>query len=71
MPIECKLLEKEPSAFSRCPFCGTPDPMFMRGQVQRSKRFLRFLWKRHYCAVICQECKEIIGWESPPSCKGS
>jgi len=66
MPIEFKLLEKEPYAIEVCPNCGQRAPEFMRGLVQRSKRFLWLLWKRPYCAVICRNCKEIIGWESPP-----
>jgi hypothetical protein len=67
MPVECRLLEREPFAVEKCPKCGTLAPEFMRGQVQRSKRFLWVLWRRPYCAVICHGCKEIIGWESPPN----
>jgi len=67
MPIECELLLREPYAIEKCPKCGTLAPEFMRGQVQRSKRFLWVLWRRPYCAVICHGCKEIIGWESPPN----
>jgi predicted nucleic-acid-binding Zn-ribbon protein len=67
MPIESDLLAREPYAKERCPKCGAICPEFMRGQVQRSKRFLWVLWKRPYCAVICHRCKCIIGWESPPS----
>lgn len=66
MPIECVQLKDEPFSFEKCPKCGAGWPEFMRGQVQRSKRFLGFLWKRPYCAVICHKCKNIIGWESPP-----
>lgn len=65
MPIECTLLEKAPYRFERCPKCNEPFPEFMRGQVQRARRFLWILWKQPYCAVICHKCKRIIGWESP------
>jgi len=66
MPIEYELLRREPYAIEKCPKCGKLSPEFMLGQVQRSKRFLWILWHRPYCAVICHECKKIIGWESPP-----
>jgi len=65
MPIECEQLNRQPCAVKKCPKCGTLFPDFMRGQVQRSKRFLGILWRRPYCAVICHGCKKIIGWESP------
>jgi hypothetical protein len=67
MPIECKLFEGMPPAIDQCPYCGQEAPEFMRGQVQRSKRFLWVLWRRPYCAVICHSCKQIVGWESPPN----
>ncbi len=60
-------LKDAPYALEVCPKCGTPFPEFLRGCVQRSKRFLGFLWKRPYCAIICHGCKEIIGYENPPS----
>lgn len=66
MPIECVQLKDEPFPFEKCPKCGAGWPEFMRGQVQRSKRVLGFLWKRPYCAIICHKCKNVIGWESPP-----
>jgi hypothetical protein len=65
MPTEVALLNNKSFAFERCPKCGTCFPEFLRGQVQRSKRFLGFLWRRPYCAVICHACKQIIGWEAP------
>jgi len=67
MPIECKLLERQPYAFEACPKCTEPFPDFMRGQIQRPKRLFWIGPKRDYCAVICHRCKEIIGWESPPT----
>ena len=65
MPIESKILKSYPYAIEICPKCGTRFPEFMRGQVQRSKKFLWILWKRKYCAVICHNCKNIIGYEKP------
>lgn len=65
MPIEAELLRHKPEPFRRCPECMCLSRSLMRGQVQRSRRFLGFLWKRPYCAVICGACKEIIGWEEP------
>ncbi len=65
MPLEADLLKNRPYPFERCPKCGQPFPEFLRGMVQRSRRFLGFLWRQPYCAVICQQCKAIIGWEQP------
>jgi endogenous inhibitor of DNA gyrase (YacG/DUF329 family) len=74
MPIEFALLLGQPLALSKCPKCGEPlnatpghphEP-FMRGQVQRTRRALPWIWKtRPYCAVICYRCKEIVDWEEP------
>ncbi len=63
MPAEVEELRGKPYIFETCPKCGQPFSEFLRGQVQRSPRFLGFLWQRSYCAVICHKCKEIIGWE--------
>jgi predicted nucleic-acid-binding Zn-ribbon protein len=65
MPIESEILSKYPYVFEKCPKCGASFPEFMRGQVQRNRRFLWILWNRPYCAVICHKCNEIIGWEEP------
>ncbi len=65
MPTEPALLSQQSYALEQCPNCSEPFPEFMRGLVQRSKRFLGFLWRRDYCAVICHKCKDIVGWESP------
>ena len=67
MPIECRLFMNVPLSDIKCPRCGVSSNGFMRGQVQRSKRFLGFLWRRPYCAIICHVCKDIIGHESPPN----
>jgi hypothetical protein len=70
MPIESFLLENAKSPIHVCPKCGTePFRPFMRGQVQRGYftfAFLRALWRKEhypYCALICWECKEIVGYE--------
>lgn len=69
MPIECTLLDPKPSPLAACPSCDAkPFAPFMRGQVQRLPRSL-FSWpplrRRDYCAVICSDCKDLVGWESP------
>lgn len=48
----------------KCPKCGAePFDPFLRGQVQRRK-FKWFLWDPWpYCALICWNCKEIVGYE--------
>jgi hypothetical protein len=62
MPIECAQLRNAPYASEKCSECGAAFPEFMRGQVQSGWRKLLRL---PYCAVICHQCKEIIGWEKP------
>lgn len=67
MPIEFELLDKEPVLVGYCPKCGsTPFVPFLRGLVQRSKRFFFIGPKRPYCALICSRCKEVIGYEDIP-----
>lgn len=65
MPIEYLQLKDKPQPFQHCPKCHRPFIEFLRGMVQRSKRWLCFGPKRDYCAVICYNCKQIVGWESP------
>lgn len=64
MPIECALLRGQPVPIEKCPKCGAePFDPFLRGQVQRRK-FKWFLWGPWpYCALICWNCKEIVGYE--------
>ena len=64
MPIEYALLKDEPPPLLACPRDGHRSLRpFIRGQVQST-------WRRWlglpYCAVICEKCKDIIGWEKPP-----
>ena len=65
MPEEYALLKGAPYALERCPNCGKLHPEFNRGLVHRSKRWFLLGPKRDYCAVICDKCHRIIGWESP------
>ena len=71
MPIEYALLKDKPSPFEECPCCHErPFEPFLRGQVQRAKYSLWSLLfsvyiPRTYCAVICSECKMIVGYEKP------
>jgi hypothetical protein len=61
MPIEVALLEGRPSPIVTCPKCGaSPFRPFLRGQVQS---WLRQIFFRPYCALICWTCKEIVGYE--------
>lgn len=67
MPIEYAQLRGLREPLDVCPECGTnPFRSFLRGMVGRSKRWLWIGPKRDYCAVICEDCKEIVGHESPP-----
>ena len=70
MPIEVTLLLNQPYPITTCPKCGhTPFESRMRGIVQRSKRsfnLFKGFQKRDYCALICNKCNDVVGWESPP-----
>ena len=52
---------------TQCPRCQRkPFEYFLRGQVVRPKRFLWFLGPiRPYCAIICRNCKNVVGYEMP------
>jgi hypothetical protein len=65
-PVEVTQLESQAIPFGRCPQCDAPFYPFLRGQVQRRAWPLWPFWKmRAYCALICRECKNIVGWEMP------
>lgn len=68
MPIECEQLAKLPENLKECPVCfagwGRPFKSFMRGQVQKNRRWFSIGPKRDYCAIICYYCKQIVGWDS-------
>lgn len=66
MPLECAILEGSPQPRSICPYCGDyPFEALERGYYQREK--LDEHGKRqHYCLVICSECNQLVGYESPP-----
>jgi hypothetical protein len=71
MPIEATLLKDAPYPEVRCPKCGHfPLEPAMRGVVQRFPWRLALTWpffrRQPYCAIICSECMEIVGYESPP-----
>jgi phage terminase large subunit GpA-like protein len=63
MPIEYIRLEGKPVPFVTCPKCGEIFYPFLRGMVQR-RRFRWLFWGPWpYCALICRDCKEIVGYE--------
>jgi len=73
MPIEHYRLSCQQEAFNSCPNCGEkPFVSFMRGSVQKTglallyEKLMAWYQKREprYCAVICDECKDIVGHES-------
>lgn len=60
MPVEAVVFEKRPEPLTTCPKCHKPFRSFLRG-------FTVSLWRRFfglpYWAVICSECKDIVGYE--------
>lgn len=63
MPKEYSILLDLPESLDKCPNCGVdPFRSFLRGVVQRSKLFG---FRKRYCAVICDNCKEIVDYEDP------
>jgi len=68
MPVEVTLLDEQPIPFFECPNCGMIPfrAHIVRGLVQRWKRVWYWPFKiRPYCALICWDCGEIVGWEKP------
>lgn len=68
MPIESDLLQHKPEPFDVCPHCEIkPFRSFLRGQVQRMKHpwYWPFGPTRPYCAVICTNCHQVVGYEAP------
>lgn len=65
MPIECRQLEGQPVPWEFCPNCGERFEPFLRGMVQRRRHrwFICSPWP--YCCLICESCKEIVGYERP------
>jgi len=62
MPWESEILESYREAYKKCYKCNQPFHGFIRGIVQSSwRKFLGF----GCCAIICQRCTNIIGWEKP------
>lgn len=66
MPIEAAMLKDAKERVDHCPQCANrPFRSFLRGQVQRPRRFLGCLWRRPYCCIICNCCKTVVGYEDP------
>jgi hypothetical protein len=63
MPLEYTLLKDRLVPIWFCPKCfAEPFRAFMRGQVQSGwRKFLRL----PYCCLICERCKEVVGYERP------
>ena len=69
MPIEARYLFDAPHPEVKCPKCGVfPLEPIMRGCVQRRPWTLTWHWpffkSQPYCAIICGNCNEIIGYEA-------
>jgi hypothetical protein len=62
MPWEFGALKHEPEPLENCPMCGAAFRCFLRGMVHSPWRKLFCL---DYVAVICEHCKEIVGYEKP------
>lgn len=76
MPKETVHLEKIPVPLPYCPHCkANPFKPFARGQVHRSAMAHPLSWLKArllgrpwpYCAVICGECHETVGYEVVPN----
>ena len=77
MPIEHTLLIAQPEPLEICPNCKR-SPFrsdHMRGMVQKAIfsnaiEYLKRWWNKEiwrYCAIICNDCCEIVGYEAPPA----
>lgn len=63
MSAEYTALKGKPLPVKICPEClKEPKEYFNRGNVQNG---FRKFFRRPYCAIICEHCMEIIGWEKP------
>ncbi len=62
MPIEYALLKNQRVPFVVCPKCEEFFEPFQRGLV---RSFWRKIFGMKYCALICWQCKEIVGYEKP------
>lgn len=63
IPKEYTMLKGAPEVFEQCPRCKVkPFVSMLRGMVCKHQVFgLR----KNYCAVICESCHEIVGYEDP------
>ena len=74
MPWQVTVLATRDEILPACPLCDAdPFRSALRGQVQRHplpwwKRPFYWLFRekdaRPYCAIICRDCMEIVGWET-------
>jgi hypothetical protein len=62
VPPEFTLLRDRPEPLTFCPNCRASFRSFLRGMVHSA---WRKWFRRHYCAIICSTCKEIVGYEKP------
>ena len=62
MAWEFDALKHEPEPLEKCPRCGAVFMCFLRGMVHN---FWRKLFCLEYSCVICQNCKEVVGYEKP------
>ena len=66
MPIESKQLRNTKIDLSACPRCGVePFVPFLRGVVQRSQWSFFHSKRRPHCALICDNCQDIVAYEAP------
>lgn len=58
-------LKGAPKKVSKCPKCGAePFDYFLRGQIGRTFLFIfPWIFGGGTSAVICYECKNIVGYE--------
>jgi formate dehydrogenase maturation protein FdhE len=64
MPFEYSMLRDRSEHLLVCPNCqAEPFESFCRGGVHRRKYRWLFFGEWPYSAVICRECKEIVGYE--------
>jgi hypothetical protein len=53
----------EAQPLARCPFCNAKP--FYAARRWQVRSFWRMLFHKPYCAVICSQCGQIVGYEKP------
>jgi hypothetical protein len=67
VPTEYMLLKDQPVPRKECPMCGAePFVPFLRGMIHRARHTFWLLRPQPYCALICETCKSVVAWETPP-----